>query len=160
VSTRMSAASSAEENFGYKYRIGDSFVAGLETDFQGAGVQGGQPFVGAAALTFFNSGACVSGCPVAVTSNVDNAKSIHWLGTVRPRLGFLAMPSLLAYAAGGLAYGGVAAGTSIYQTWAPSPVGLTFQSPAGSGGHFSGARAGWTAGRGLEWLFLPNLTRR
>jgi outer membrane immunogenic protein len=143
---------------GYNYQIGDNVVTGIEADFQGAGVQGGQGFVGKATSTILANGACSSsvGCADPVTSFVDNEKSIHWLGTVRPRLGFLAMPNLLVYATGGLAYGGVAAGTSIFQSWGPNPFGPNYLSPAGAGGHFSGTQVGWTIGGGLEWLFLPN----
>jgi outer membrane immunogenic protein len=144
---------------GYNYQIGDNIVAGFETDFQGAGVQGRQGFLGAAATNFFDGRflfcTFTPGCPTQVTSFVDNEKSIHWLGTVRPRLGFLATPTLLVYATGGLAYGGVTASNSISQTWGPSRDGPTFFSP-GAVGHFSGARVGWTVGGGLEWLFFPN----
>jgi outer membrane immunogenic protein len=147
---------------GYNYQIGDNIVAGIEADFQGAGIQGRHGFLGAATSTFFSFlpplpfiCARFTGCPDPMTSFVDNEKTIDWLGTVRPRLGFLATPTLFVYATGGLAYGGVAAGTSIFQSWGPNPTGLTFVSP-GTVGHFSGARAGWTIGGGLEWFFLPN----
>jgi outer membrane immunogenic protein len=142
---------------GYNYQYGDRIVAGLETDFQGAGVQGRQGFVGAATTIFFDfaNRPCFSGCPDPVTSFVDNEKSIDWLGTVRARLGFLATPTLLVYATGGLAYGRVTAGTSIFQTWGPSGDVHNFLAP-GAVGHFSDERPGWTLGGGLEWLFLPN----
>ncbi len=150
---------------GYNYQAGDSIVAGIEADFQGATAQGRQGFLGTASSILYDSraghcGTAHVGCPDPVMSFVDDEKSIHWLGTVRPRLGFLPVPTLLVYATGGLAYGGVAAGTSISQTWAPRelpPIAppTTYQSP-GADGHFSGARVGWTIGGGLEWLFLPN----
>ena len=35
------------------------------------------------------------------------SKSLDYLGTVRGRLGYLFTPTLLVYATGGLAYGGV-----------------------------------------------------
>jgi outer membrane immunogenic protein len=101
---------------GYNYQIGDNIVVGIEVDFQGATVRGGQGFVGTA------------------TSSA---------------------PTLLIYATGGLAYGGLTAGNSISQAWGPSAAGLPYQSP-GAVGHFSDVRAGWTLGGGLEWLFLPN----
>lgn len=143
---------------GYNYQYGDSIVAGIEADFQGAAVRGQQGFLGTATSTFFDAGACsgaTGGCPVPVTSFVDNEKSVDWLGTVRARFGYLATPTLLVYATGGLAYGGVTASDSIFQTWGPRPGGPTYQSP-GAVGHFSGTLAGWTVGGGLEWLFLPN----
>jgi outer membrane immunogenic protein len=144
--------------FGYNYQIGDNIVAGIEADFQGAAVQGQQGLVGTATTTIlnFSSAACFSGCPDPVTSFVEDEKSIDWLGTVRARFGYLTTRTLLVYATGGLAYGGLTAGTSIFQTWGPSAAGpAPFLSP-GAVGHFSGTRAGWTLGGGLEWLFLPN----
>jgi outer membrane immunogenic protein len=144
---------------GYAHQIGDGIVAGIEADFQGATVQGQQGLVGTATTTIlnFSSTPCFTGCPDAVMSFVDNEKTIDWLGMVRARFGFLATPTLLVYATGGLAYGGLTAGNSISQAWGPSAAGpAPFLSPGVDVGHFSGTRAGWTLGGGLEWLFLPN----
>lgn len=45
----------------------------------------------------------------SATISTSVSKSLDWVGTVRGRLGFLATPSLLIYATGGLAYGQVSA---------------------------------------------------
>jgi outer membrane immunogenic protein len=128
---------------GYNWQFG-SWVAGLETDFQG--VAGGKSFAGTGAA---NS-------PVAVVGT-DNttftaSKMLNYLGTVRARSGYAVTPTLFAYATGGLAYGG-ASGTAGFTTMnATYPLhGL---SPAwGTAGSYSSILAGWTLGAGLEWMF-------
>jgi outer membrane immunogenic protein len=60
---------------------------------------------------------------------------LTWFGTVRGRLGWLVTPTLLLYGTGGFAYGQVQGGG-----WA----------------RFSQVGTGWTAGGGVEWMFLPN----
>jgi outer membrane immunogenic protein len=72
------------------------------------------------------------------------------LGTVRGRVGYLATPTMLLYATGGLAYG-------------EADLNATYFSPLLSpvlyqGGSWLGTtdlRTGWTAGAGVEWMFLP-----
>ena len=55
---------------------------------------------------------------------------------LRGRLGFLITPTLLVYGTGGFAYGGL------------NGNGIT--------GNYSNTRTGWTAGGGVEWMFMPN----
>jgi outer membrane immunogenic protein len=62
--------------------------------------------------------------------------SNQWLGTSRARLGYAVGNQWLAYATGGAAFGGIK------------------QSASGDGSGTS-TEAGWTAGGGLEWAFLP-----
>ena len=64
--------------------------------------------------------------------------SLNWFGTVRGRAGYLFTPTLLAYGTAGFAYGGVQGNVSGY----------------------SNTRTGWTAGGGLEWLFMPHWTAK
>jgi outer membrane immunogenic protein len=124
---------------GYNWQFGRSFVAGVETDIQGVAGSGG-----AKAATTFGVVA------VPVISTLSSTRSLDYLGTLRGRLGWSFTPTLLAYGTGGLAYGGVSSHTSILQ------LGLT-NGLAGVGGDgFSDTRAGWTAGGGVEWMFLPN----
>ena len=146
---------------GYDNQFGSSFVAGVEADFQGAGIRGRGSFVGTAATSYTetepkNSCSLLStmgaGCTDTFTSLVQNEKSINWIGTARVRFGYLAMPTLLVYGTGGLAYGGVSAQTSISQSTGGH---VSFISPGGDG-HISDTRVGWTIGGGLEWLFSPN----
>lgn len=66
------------------------------------------------------------------------AERLPWFGTVRGRVGFLFTPTLLAYGTGGFAYGEV---RRPFAWWGWGNDNL---------------RSGWTAGGGVEWLFLPN----
>jgi len=92
---------------GYNYQITPLFVAGLETDFQGA------------------------------------SSRLHWLGTVRGRVGVTPFsPNLFFYGTGGFAYGGVSQG--YFNPW------------SGYGYASVNTGTGWTAGGGAEWAFLPN----
>ena len=74
---------------------------------------------------------------------------VDYLGTVRGRIGYLWNPTLLIYGTGGFAYGGAfanvaqLAGTGVNTLW----VG---------GGQRSQLLTGWTAGGGMEWMFMPN----
>lgn len=63
--------------------------------------------------------------------------SLDWFGTVRGRVGVTAFdPNLLVYGTGGFAYGGLSNNGGLL-TW-------------------SATATGWTAGAGLEYLFLAN----
>jgi opacity protein-like surface antigen len=78
------------------------------------------------------------------------------LSTLRGRAGYLITPSLLAYATGGLAFGGVTAHTLINQTLT-SIVPIVEGSSAATG-QFSNVQFGWTVGGGLEWMFSADLS--
>ena len=77
----------AAARLGYNLQTG-SFVFGVETDFQGAGIS--------------NS---VTGTSVN-NADVTSQQSIDWFGTVRGRLG-VAFGNTLVYGTGGFAYGNV-----------------------------------------------------
>ncbi len=98
---------------GYNYQM-NSFLIGLETDFQGTGIRTNNNNNG-----YYGYGG-------------GGGASLPWFGTVRGRVGYLVMPTLLLYGTGGFAYGEV-----------NSPF-------------WSNTRTGWTAGGGLEWMFMPN----
>lgn len=65
--------------------------------------------------------------------------SVPWFGTVRGRLGLIVMPTLLVYGTGGFAYADVSRNGGLY--------GFN---------NGSSTQTGWTAGGGLEWMFMPN----
>lgn len=124
---------------GYNYQFGSSWLAGIEADIDGiAGANRSQTF----GLT-----QTVVGVPV--TSDLYAQESLRYLGTVRGRIGFLATPTFLIYGSGGLAYGGVSATATVFQSGTNGFVGF-------GGGRISNAQVGWTAGGGVEWMFLPN----
>jgi outer membrane immunogenic protein len=131
---------------GYNQKFGDYFIAGMEADIQG--IAGGR-----------NSAIGWSASPLPPTplfwrTSLSTHSSIDFLGTVRGRLGWLITPTLLAYGAGGLAYGGVTMKFSVFQKIPgadpPEPPPLIGVSA------YADTHIGWTAGGGLEWLFLPN----
>jgi outer membrane immunogenic protein len=63
-------------------------------------------------------------------------RRVSWFGTVRGRAGISVFdPHLLFYGTGGFAYGEVT---------------------RGGFGQYNNVNAGWTAGAGVEWAFLPN----
>ncbi len=113
---------------GYNFQFGQ-FVIGAETDFQGTSISGqgdNSP------LTLFKSpygGANRYLTPIGAVTGANT--SLSWFGTVRGRVGYLIMPTLLIYGTGGFAYGQIDA------------FGL------------SNTATGWTAGGGAEWMFAP-----
>ncbi len=127
---------------GYNYQIANSFVAGIEADFQG---------VADSTRTRF-SRVKIAGGPTEFLEQTAVLRGLSYLGTVRGRLGFLFTPTLLVYGTGGLAYGG-GSSTSITQFITAAPA---VPNPYSSFVSSSGPRAGWTAGAGGEWLFTPH----
>jgi outer membrane immunogenic protein len=115
---------------GYNYQFGSSFLVGVETDFQGTSITGGNQgnYAGLYPSPFAPAGGFLA--PLA-TGNGGNL-GLPWFGTVRGRVGWLVTPTLLLYGTGGFAYGEVTAF------------------------NLSNTRTGWTAGGGGEWLFNPN----
>jgi outer membrane immunogenic protein len=131
---------------GYNFQFYNNFLIGIEADISGLN----QRSAGIA----FGSATDALGLNTA-NSVIVSATAVDWLGTVRGRLGWLITPTLLIYGDGGLAYGGVRAATNI-NAW-DSPNTTTAGDIWGGGfGFLNETRVGWTAGGGLEWLFMPN----
>ena len=128
--------------------LGFNFVTGVEADFQGLANSKNtrqSPF-SALTLTFSGHDQYPTDSLTRVTT------SLAYFGTVRGRIGFLVTPSLLLYGTAGLAYGGVNVGMDLYQR---------FGAAQGSGySSHNSTPAGWTAGGGAEWMFLPNWTAK
>jgi len=103
---------------GYNWRRAQ-WLFGLEADLQGSDEHA-------------HGDVCtIAGCPAGSAVFTANYR-LDWFGTVRGRIGVLAMDRILLYATGGLAYGHFSAD-------APSlPVS------------WGSTRAGWTAGAGAE----------
>lgn len=132
---------------GYNF-VMDRCLAGVEADMQGAAFSGRGGFTAAAP---FVSGADTPGS-TGVSTSIE--KTIDWFGTLRARAGYLFTPSILAYATGGLAYGGVTLDNRVAHLTEGFPY---FQSIGGIG-HISQTRVGWTAGGGVEWKFTPAMS--
>jgi outer membrane immunogenic protein len=125
-----------------------SLVAGVEADIQGVSGKGSSSFASSASLAPFSN---TLNQTAAVSSKLD------YLGTLRGRLGILVGflgTTVLYYATGGVAYGGVSASTTVTQNL----TGISPYTPptwTGSGA-YSGTRVGWAAGLGAEWLFFSH----
>lgn len=124
---------------GYNWQSGQ-YVLGIEADF--AYIDFHADSVYAVGVIAFN--------PALTTTQ---SSRLRWLGTVRPRVGWLWTPSTMIFATGGLAYGGAKGSTSV-STPASCPLANGFCS-VGSG---SKTVFGWTAGGGFEMLLGSNWT--
>ncbi len=112
---------------GYSYLFGSLVVAGAEADIQGASIGSGGNTAPILSSPF------APGATLALAPAGSNF-SIPWFGTVRGRGGILALPTLLVYITGGFAYGEVHGDVTA----------------------LSNTRTGWSAGGGIEWMFLPD----
>jgi outer membrane immunogenic protein len=134
--------------FGYNYQFANVLFAGLETDIQGSALKGSSSLANTAPY---------GGIPGFVTElgAVTATKSLSYLGTLRARFGFLVTPAIGAYATAGLAYGHVGLNTSSMSGLIFNPSGAAVGAALGATS-YSGTRAGWTAGAGLEAFLSPN----
>lgn len=153
--------------FGYNFQFKETFVAGFEADFQGADFRGGSTGFG------HLNGSSTDGTPAVGIFGLQNgafanslSAGLDYLGTARGRLGFLLKPNLLIFATGGLAYGGAWANVATYgastitpyayQTGSPTaPYPAAAQSYVG-GGRSNTLLVGYSAGGGVEWMFMRN----
>ncbi len=133
---------------GYNWQANNTWVFGLEADFQGSGEKGSSsisdPFRFEEVLPVLLTDPVVNGA-VTLTNSVD----IQWFGTVRGRVGALVNPTTLVYGTGGLAYGGISASGTLTNS-IPS---LLASRTASFGG--SATEVGWTLGAGIEGA-IPN----
>jgi outer membrane immunogenic protein len=140
---------------GYDWQLpwlATALVAGIEADIQGMSAKASSNVASVIGVTGFANN---------LNQSASVSTSVDYLGTLRGRLGMLVGflgTTVLYYATGGLAYGGVSASTAVTQTLG-GPSNLTPPTWTGSGA-FSGTRIGWSAGLGAEWLFLPNWSTR
>jgi outer membrane immunogenic protein len=126
---------------GFNWQLNTAWVVGLETDLQAASEHASRSF----SFPIDSEGAVLFS---------SLASQINWFGTLRARVGWLATPTTLVYATGGLAYGKVSVSGSFGDTHV-SPTALwSFNQ--------SGTNTGWTVGGGIEAAFPghPNLTLR
>jgi outer membrane immunogenic protein len=134
---------------GYDWQVpfnGMGFVTGVEADIQGIATSGGNQTR--------NSFIPFAEGNNSIWNSVRGSANLQYLGTVRGRLGYLVTPTLLVYGTGGLAYGGVSANISQSQIVNFSN-GLSGIAAFGNAS-YSNTQVGYTAGGGVEWMFLPN----
>jgi outer membrane immunogenic protein len=131
---------------GWNWQSGH-LVWGIETDFSATDISGSQTVAPSAVPVGF------PGRAVNVQETVS--ERLSYLGTVRGRLGYTLMNSLLAYGTGGFAYGQVKSSASLAENLSggcacgPFPTVIDSQSTT---------MTGWTVGGGLEWRFAPQWT--
>lgn len=117
---------------GCNWQWGPSFVWGVEADIQYTGLDESRDvFVPA------------SGGITAETFHSDFESK--WLATFRGRFGWLVNPAVMLYATGGLAVAEIKVNDSVF-----FDSSNTFNAVSDSR-----TRIGWTAGGGVEWMFLP-----
>jgi outer membrane immunogenic protein len=136
---------------GYNWQLAPVWFVGFETDIQGATGNGSGTVANTVGPFPFG------GSPEVLNSSISASSKLDYLGTVRGRLGYLFTPTFLLYGTGGLAYGGVKASTSIASNNNDCVFfpGSCLSPSASTAGAYSSTRAGWTAGAGFEWMFLP-----
>jgi outer membrane immunogenic protein len=134
---------------GYNYQHGQSIVLGFEADMQGSGISGEGNANGWAPYSQSSSrtDSFVTRMPIQA--------GISWMGTARGRFGYLITPSVIAYATGGLAYGGTYLKTFPQQNLA-STSGLADAGYISTQNAQQNFNVGWTAGGGAEWMMAPN----
>jgi outer membrane immunogenic protein len=117
---------------GYNWQV-NHIVFGVEGDIQAARIR--QSVV----LT-------AVGIPGVLFPTLSTASTqLDWFGTARGRIGY-AWNQFMLYGTGGLAFGQVS-DTATSATVPPPPFGT---------GTSSSTRAGWAAGGGFEWAFMPS----
>ncbi len=150
---------------GYNYQDESDVVLGAEADIQGTTFSGIGSYANAVAD---NSHYVESGDNLNYSRNTIGGGSVtaslSWMGTFRARLGYALTPNILAYGTGGLAYGAVRASSTHWtsaQTYeAVNDVAESTQSMIPGFSNYSGFRAGWTAGGGIEWMLRDNWSLR
>lgn len=162
---------------GYNYQYGSTIVLGIEADIQGSGIRGTSNSSGVGIANAFNPDFIAPGGPPLPPGPLGNSHTataigtsivtsgVDWLGTVRGRLGYLVMPTLMIFGTGGFTYGGVyataknyAAENVFYARYLFGELTDTFnkQRVYVGGGQGSQVLTGWNAGGGFEWMFASN----
>jgi outer membrane immunogenic protein len=134
---------------GYNWQPGylnNNLIFGFESDIQGV--------VSTGRTTRTVNTIAPLGTGGRVLNSLNGNGNMDFFGTVRGRLGYLAMPNLLVYGTGGLAYGSVNYSVNFAQ-YGLNAAGINDQLALGSAS-YSNVQVGWTAGGGVEWMFMPN----
>ena len=118
---------------GYNFQF-HALLVGAEADIQGASIRAGN--AGDNFFPYPSPLAPAGGLLIPLAFGNGGNVGLPWFGTVRGRVGYLITPTLSIYGAAGFAYGDVTA-------W-----------------QWSATSTGWTAGGGVEWMFLPNLSAK
>jgi outer membrane immunogenic protein len=123
---------------GYNWQLGPDWVWGVEADFDGTTARS-------------TANAAFGGNAVFVPFSTSYSRELDALGTVRGRVGFLALPTLLLYGTAGLAYAQTRLGSSSLCAACTLPSGTRGSTTNQS----TFNPVGWTGGAGVEWQFTP-----
>lgn len=126
---------------GYNWQSGQ-YVLGIEADIAYISFRANSVY--AVDVIAFN--------PALTTTQ---SSRLGWLGTVRPRVGWLWTPSTMIFATGGLAYGSAKGSTRID---IPTPGTCPLTNAFCAVGSGSKTVFGWTVGGGFEMLLGSNWT--
>jgi len=135
-------------NFQFTYS-GLNFVSGIETDFQG---------VAASSSNGRYAGMGHHGSQERYPFWGSINKEIYYIGTGRGRIGYLLSPTTLIYGTAGVAYAGVnmTNDVGINELHGTLSAGQADHVPGLGNSNYSNVMVGWTAGGGLEWMFMQN----
>jgi outer membrane immunogenic protein len=152
--------------WGYNWQW-NQFVLGTESDFQGTwdncrnnNNNNGIFFGG---LGNNNNNGCVqtavgiapiAGTGLSMLGLQSVERRMDWFSTSRVRAGYLVTPTLLLYGTGGVAFAQIRTTSLSSVSVLGVPAGVVI--PGVSSFDDRRIKAGWTAGGGLEWMFLPN----
>ncbi len=168
---------------GYNHQFSPSFVLGVEADISAADIKGSasatsfiENFTSTQLITTTTTEPgtskykCLPAPPQTQTTvqaiatlhqamqTVATSQKIDWFSTIRPRLGWLATPSLMLYGTAGLAIAQVDESVSYAASVAGafSLGGFSIACPVAgatcAGGASSRTAVGWTAGVGAEYM--------
>lgn len=134
---------------GYNRQL-DRYVLGVEADFSGLTGRGSN-----SSSTFQQIGSSPAGIGIASTTSVD--AKLESLGTVRGRIGFTPVDTLLVFATAGFAFGEAKSSTTVTQscTSAP-PLACAVVFPSSATGSASKPLTGWALGGGVEYALTTS----
>lgn len=149
---------------GFNWQASEGLLVGIEADAQGF-ANTKERATSVALLDI------PDGNGMQISSFAQGSRSLNYLGTLRARVGYFVMPTLLVYGTAGLAYGGVSGDYGVTQALVnlpavepqalPGVVPAPFAASAWSGqARYQTNRLGWAAGLGVEWMFMPGVTLR
>lgn len=158
-STRMGGALAGIQ-FGYNLRGWNSLVLSGEADFQWSDVasrstNSNQNYITNITRDSFNGG--------PVISSSDIRTGLRWFGTVRARIGY-DFGNIMPYITAGLAYAHSQSQNYNSFTFVSQYIGTFTSGGSKQGqslsGNNSSTKLGWTAGGGIEYKILDNLSLR
>lgn len=142
---------------GCNWQINSGAVVGIEADIDALHASGSASTVLPGGATLFIGPGINGGGPFLSPSTANEQATLHWLSTLRPRVG---MPVLanrgLLFVSGGLAIGRVSTSGSV-NTFFDPPVGTPYVT---WGGSTSVTRYGFAVGGGFEYELADHWTAK